>query len=600
MKNLFYKSIIVLFCCMVLLSPCLVQAAEQEKAALGSTQFRFVKVRPGELTKRNINWEKVPGAEGYELYIADSKDGEYRLLADIENGSIENYVYGPEPIGGVKYYKIRPYVKDADGSRSYGEYSEVVSNAPAALASTQFRFVKVRPGELTKRNINWEKVPGAEGYELYVADSKDGAYRLLADIKGGSTENYVYGPEPIGGVKYYKVRAYAKDADGSRGYGEYSEVVSNAPVALVSTQFRFVKARPGDLTRRNINWEKVPGASGYELYIANSKDGAYRLLADIGDGNIENYVYGPEPIGGVKYYKVRPYVVDQGKRSYGAESRPVCNEAARIPTTRFRFVKVREGEETKRNINWEKLPNVSGYEIYYAAEENGNYTLLADISNGQIENYVYGPEPANSIKYYKVRAYQKIGGKKYYGEFSAPVYTQLPTRQHIHYHQGDAAWGFSTSVKKNACVVTATAIVLQNNGVEATPRTVYDRNGCRTPLHFPTILSKFGVRPVAAVSASSPYYNGFSDGRTYIKNPAANGRAAIAEALTRNPEGVLVYFSGNGSHAVVAMRNSNGTIYYSDPGRVAARGHNVTLANTWVGVGHGMGYGNLQYIMAID
>ena len=89
MKNLFYKSIIVLFCCMVLLSPCLVQAAEQEKAALGSTQFRFVKVRPGELTKRNINWEKVPGAEGYELYIADSKDGEYRLLADIENGIIK-------------------------------------------------------------------------------------------------------------------------------------------------------------------------------------------------------------------------------------------------------------------------------------------------------------------------------------------------------------------------------------------------------------------------------------------------------------------------------------------------------------------------------
>ena len=111
MKNLFYKSIIVLFCCMVLLSPCLVQAQGQDK--LAGTQFRFVKVRPGELTKRNINWEKVPGADGYELYIADSKDGTYRLLTDIKNGDIENYVYGPEPIGGVKYYKVRPYAQDA-------------------------------------------------------------------------------------------------------------------------------------------------------------------------------------------------------------------------------------------------------------------------------------------------------------------------------------------------------------------------------------------------------------------------------------------------------------------------------------------------------
>ena len=370
--------------------------------------------------------------------------------------------------------------------------------------------------------------------------------------------------------------------------------------ALGSTRFRFAKVRQGELAKRHINWVQVPGAEGYELYIADSKDGEYRLLVDVRRGDIENYVYGPEPIGGVKYYKVRPYVVDQGKRCYGAESNPVCNEAAHIPTTCFRFVKVREGEETKRHINWVEVPGADGYELYIADGKDGEYRLLVDVRRGNIENYVYGPEPANSIKYYKVRAYQKIDGQKYYGEFSAPVHTQLPTRQHIHYHQGDAAWGFSTSVKKNACVITATAIVLQNNGVEATPRTVYDRNGQVTPLHFPTILAKFGVRPVAAVSASSPYYNGFSDGRTYIKNPAANGRAAIAEALTRNPEGVLVYFSGNGSHAVVAMRNSNGTIYYSDPGRVAARGHNVTLANTWVGVGHGMGYGNLQYIMAID
>lgn len=160
--------------------------------------------------------------------------------------------------------------------------------------------------------------------------------------------------------------------------------------------------------------------------------------------------------------------------------------------------------------------------------------------------------------------------------------------------------GFPREVEKKACVLTATAMLLQNNGNGVTPRSLYDGAGGTTSLQYPSVLPKFEAQAVCAVAASSPYFSDFRDGKTYIKNSAANGEAAVREALAAHPEGVMLYFSGSGSHAVVAIRCQDGTIYYSDPGRVAERGHNVTLSNTWVQVGHGMNYAHLSYMLAID
>ena len=142
-------------------------------------------------------------------------------------------------------------------------------------------------------------------------------------------------------------------------------------------------------------------------------------------------------------------------------------------------------------------------------------------------------------------------------------------------------------------------MLLQNNGNGVTPRSLYDGAGGTTSLQYPSVLPKFEARAVCAVAASSPDFSDFRDGKTYIKNSAANGEAAVREALAAHPEGVMLYFSGSGSHAVVAIRCQDGTIYYSDPGRVAERGHNVTLSNTWVQVGHGMNYAHLSYMLAI-
>lgn len=169
-----------------------------------------------------------------------------------------------------------------------------------------------------------------------------------------------------------------------------------------------------------------------------------------------------------------------------------------------------------------------------------------------------------------------------------------------HYYQGDRQWRFPRRVRKNACVITSFAILLDNAGINATPRSVY--NICSsTSLRYNRLMSTFGVKMVNALSDSSPYLENFNGYETYIKDPAVNYVAAIKEALDRNPEGVCAYFvKGNNAHMIVAIGYEGDEIYYSDPGRVFTRGFEVNFTRTWTYYKHKMTYKNLCYLVALD
>ncbi|MBQ4061385.1 MAG: Ig domain-containing protein [Christensenellaceae bacterium] len=172
------------------------------------------------------------------------------------------------------------------------------------------------------------------------------------------------------------------------------------------------------------------------------------------------------------------------------------------------------------------------------------------------------------------------------------------TFKSVHFRQGDTRWKFSKEVKKKACLITAFAMLLYNNGIDATPRTAYNVGGTGTNLD--RLTKKFPVKCVSAVDSKSEYFDHY-DGKTFIKNPAKNAIPAIKEALDKNPEGVIAYFKrGDEAHAVVAIGYIDDTIYYSDPGRAYSKGFDVPLSGTWVYAGHRMGYRNLAYIVAID
>ena len=69
-----------------------------------------------------------------------------------------------------------------------------------------------------------------------------------------------------------------------------------------------------------ITWEKVSGASGYEIYSATSKNGKYKKVMTIKKGGTVSYKNTKLKKGKTYYYKVRAYRTVNGKKVYGAYS----------------------------------------------------------------------------------------------------------------------------------------------------------------------------------------------------------------------------------------------------------------------------------------
>ena len=68
--------------------------------------------------------------------------------------------------------------------------------------------------------LEWSKVKGADGYQVYASDSKNGTYTRIKITKGtGATDESLL----TGKTRYYKVRAYRK-VNGKAVYGSFSKI----------------------------------------------------------------------------------------------------------------------------------------------------------------------------------------------------------------------------------------------------------------------------------------------------------------------------------------------------------------------------------------
>lgn len=70
-----------------------------------------------------LTWGSVYGAKGYKVYRSTGKNGKYKAVATVKNGT--EYKDTKAKKGVTYYYKVRPYWR-MDGKTYYGNYSAVV------------------------------------------------------------------------------------------------------------------------------------------------------------------------------------------------------------------------------------------------------------------------------------------------------------------------------------------------------------------------------------------------------------------------------------------------------------------------------------------
>ena len=201
--------------------------------------------------------------------------------------------------GTTYYYKIRAY-KTVGNENIYGSYSTIFSGKTKGLS--QVKNLKQTVAEKTSVKLSWSKVSDASGYRVYRSTSKDGTYKLVADLSGSSNTSYTNKNLSPGKTYYYKVRAYKK-VGSNRDYGSYSSKLKastkcNTPV--ISTISK-------DKGKAKITWKKVSGASGYAIYRSTSKNGSYQKIKTLKSGSTLSFIDTNLKSKKTYYYKVKAY-----------------------------------------------------------------------------------------------------------------------------------------------------------------------------------------------------------------------------------------------------------------------------------------------------
>ena len=245
-----------------------------------------------------VKWDKVDGADGYQVYRATSKTGTYILKKTITSGDSLSYTNTGLTTNKYYYYKVRAY-RIVNDSKVYSSYSDIKS-AKTALGIPTINSISPKYDRIT---VKWDKVDGADGYQVYRATSKTGTYTLKKTATSGYTLSYTNTGLTTGKTYYYKVRAY-KTVNGSKIYSSYSDIKS-AKTALDKPFISSCKYK--DPTRVSIQWFKVDGADGYQVYRATSETGTYTLKKTVTSGSTLYYTNTCLTEGKSYYYKIKAY-----------------------------------------------------------------------------------------------------------------------------------------------------------------------------------------------------------------------------------------------------------------------------------------------------
>jgi uncharacterized repeat protein (TIGR02543 family) len=539
-----------------------------------------------------------------------------------EHGSItglaESGVYGVGDTATLtavpeKGYALSQWTQDGvtDPVSNKAVYSFSVTGdmaLSASFAELGTTTLTVSPAGFDCIALSWTQVAGSNAYQIFRSDK--------AGQEGTTPFSTVYGADMLGftdtAVSLDKEYFYTVCPICNYVSGISSGPMSSEASAITENGKPSVKASPDGYYSIKISWDSLPAAEGYKIYSASSENGNYSLLKTISSADILYYNNTGLKSGKTYYYKVTAY-----KGSEVSAQSEVVSALSAITAPALNAISY---SNTSIRLSWNVQSGMDGYVLYRASSEKGTFKKIYTAACAQTAIYINGLSinkeknlSEGTTYFYKIQSYHKSGSSKKYSPLSDVVSAKAGDKDHSYketsfalYKQGDNTWEFCMDDAKNACLLTSYAIVVQNMGIDCTPKTLFESNGGNrymTTASFNNMAKNFGVKRTVALSRSSSYLSSFDGTATVINNPKKNAAAAIKEALNRNPEGVIVYFKNTRhKHAFVACRYQGEWIYYSDPGTSWNGGgtHLVGFADTWVSREYHMKSTNLWEIIALD
>lgn len=199
-----------------------------------------------------------------------------------------------------------------------------------------------------------------------------------------------------------------------RGIGDYTGTITKTFKILVK-QVKNVAVSVQTTSQVTVKWSKDAKATGYEVYMATSKNGKYKKVATITKNSTISYKKTKLSAGKTYYFKVRVYKTIKGKKNYGAYSQ-VLETATKTKTPSIS--KATAGKK-KVTLKWKKVSGATGYEVYMSTSKSKGYKKIATNTKNSKVSYTKTNLKSKKKYYFKIRTYKTVAGKKIYSSYSS-------------------------------------------------------------------------------------------------------------------------------------------------------------------------------------
>ena len=315
-----------------------------------------------------LGWNSVANADGYDIYINTSNRG-YEYIGSVSGTTVG--IIGFQENEDYKA-KVRAY-QMKNGSKITGSFSsetKVNTTAKTTLKKVSTLSVSQNGGNVT---LNWSSVPEADGYQVFVnipnfGFMNVGTVNTTTCIIQGFQNKQTY---------QFKVRAYETLSTGTLNYGDYSDTrklyIDDDTYDDENPDIE--ETKPGRVTgltiddiyknQVDISWSEATDADGYEIWLAKG-NGNYQYKDSLTKtyATLKNLDYGAN-------YRVKIIAYREGNNGtiYGEESsyRSFSIEEQEVELDPVENFDV-EVDGNKAYIDWSRVPNADGYEIWLKRE----------------------------------------------------------------------------------------------------------------------------------------------------------------------------------------------------------------------------------------
>lgn len=361
--------------------------------------------------KLKLTWSKVNGATGYNVYRKLENDKNYKLIKTINgNGNVEFTDSGLKC--GVKYYYRVNGFRTVDSKNYEGlgskDYLGLTTPAQPALKSAKSLGYNTI-------SIEWTKVEGATGYDIYRKTT--GTYSKIGTVDKQSTVTFK-DEKAVTGVRYqYTVRAFY-NKDGIKKVSTYENYIHGT---AYPSNPNLTSVKSVEYNAIELKWDKVDGANGYKIYRKLPSDKNYKELITLYE-QTDKYTDQTVTCGTTYQYIIRSFRYENGKTYTSGNSSAVSCKAV-PPVVK---VKVASTGYNSLNVSWEKVNGATGYRIYFKKDNAKNWTTLATFENGSLTSCEHRKLTTGVNYTYTVRAYYKDGNKTIWGDFNQTGVTKKP------------------------------------------------------------------------------------------------------------------------------------------------------------------------------